>query len=189
MAGGRLGRGLVLVLALAAVPLHAGVPAWSVEPAASSIAFTATWLGKPVRGVFKRWSADIAFDPATLGASKVIVTIDLGSAVSGDSTVDGALPEADWFAVKTSPTARFASTSIVKSASGYVARGTLTMRGRTVPVDLPFTLAINGDRAAVQGSAKLDRRSWKIGIDSDATADYVAFAVPIAVKLSARRKP
>ena len=176
-------------LALLATPLRAAVPQWSVEPGASAIAFTATWLGKPVRGVFKRWSADIAFDPAALAASKVSVSIDLTSAVSGDSTVDGALPESDWFAVKTSPTARFTSTAIAKTATGYVAHGTLTMRGRAVPVDLPFTLAIAGDRATMQGSAKLDRRSWKIGLESDATAEYVAFAVPVAIKVSARRKP
>jgi len=176
-------------LALLATPLRAAVPQWSVEPGASAIAFTATWLGKPVRGVFKRWSADIAFDPAALAASKVSVSIDLTSAVSGDSTVDGALPESDWFAVKTSPTARFTSTAIAKTATGYVAHGTLTMRGRAVPVDLPFTLAIAGDRATMQGSAKLDRRSWKIGLESDATAEYVAFTVPVAIKVSARRKP
>ncbi|WP_166430442.1 YceI family protein [Polymorphobacter arshaanensis] len=179
----------LLGLALLAAPLQAAVPSWSVEPGASAIAFTATWLGKPVHGLFKRWTADIAFDPAALEASRVSVSIDLTSAVSGESTVDGALPESDWFAVKSGPTARFTSTSIAKTATGYIAHGTLTLRGRAVPVDLPFTLAITGDRATMQGSAKLDRRSWKIGLESDATAEYVAFAVPVAIKVSAKRKP
>jgi polyisoprenoid-binding protein YceI len=176
-------------LLLIAVPARAAVANWAVEPGASAIAFTATWLGKPVRGVFKRWTAAIAFDPAALDKSAVTVAIDLASAVSGDSTVDGALPEADWFAVKTSPTARFASTAITRTATGFLARGSLTIRGRSVPVELPFTLAIAGDRAVMQGNARLDRRAWQIGLESDATADYVAFAVPVAIKVSARRKP
>ncbi|MGL4543104.1 MAG: YceI family protein [Polymorphobacter sp.] len=184
----KAGAALLVLLALA-TPARATVANWVVEPGASTIAFTATWLGKPVRGVFKRWSADIAFDAAALPQSKVRVTIDLASAASGDTTVDGALPEADWFAVKTSPSAVFASTGIVKTATGYLARGTLTIRGRAVPVDMPFTLAIAGDRATLQGSARLDRRAWKIGMESDATAEYVAFAVPMAIKVSARRKP
>jgi len=183
-------RAAALVL-LALLPATSQVNAavWTVAPATSSIGFTATWLGKPVNGVFKRWSAVIDFDPAKLAAAKVNVSIDLGSAVSGDKTVDGTLPEADWFAVKTSPTARFASTRIDKTATGYVAHGTLTIRGKVVPVDLPFTLAITGDIATMAGSAKLDRRSWGIGAESDATAEYVAFAVPVTIKLSARRKP
>lgn len=177
---------LVLALGLAGGPAASAV--WTVDPAKSSIGFQAEWLGKPVSGQFKAFSASIDFDPANPAAAKVTATIDLGSATTGDKTVDGALPGDDWFAVKANRQARFVATSIAAAGPGrYVAKGTLALRGAAVPVALPFTLAVAGNVATMTGTLKLDRRAWKIGIGSDAAAEYVAFAVPVTVRVVARR--
>ena len=179
--------------AVAALLLLAASPAaaanWTVDPARSRLGFTATWLGKPVEGTFKSWNARIAFDPAAPAGASIDVTVDLGSAVTGDRTVDGALPDSDWFAVKTAPRARFVATKVSKTATGWLAAGTLTIKGRSAPVDLPFTLAVAGDTATVAGTARVDRRSWQIGMGSDATAEYVAFPVTIRLALVARKAP
>lgn len=175
-----------LALLLAAAPV-AAMP-WTVVPAQSRVGFTATWLGKPVAGTFRSWTAAIDFDPAAPAKAKIAVTIDLASAATGDKTVDGSLPGDDWFATKAVRTARFAATRVVAAGPGrFVATGTLTIRGRAVPVTLPFTLAQAGDTATVSGQLTLDRRAWRIGIESDATADYVAFAVPVTVRVVAKR--
>lgn len=178
-------RLLVLLLLVVAAPA-AAVP-WTVVPAQSRIAFTATWLGKAVPGVFRVWSAAIDFDPATPAAARIAVTIDLASAATGDKTVDGALPGADWFATGSGRSARFVASRVTGSAGRFVASGTLTLRGRAVPVTLPFTYAVAGDTATVVGQLNLDRRRWSIGSDSDSTAEYVAFAVPVVVRVVAKR--
>lgn len=178
--------GLAALLLLAATPAVA-VP-WTVVPAQSRVGFTATWLGKPVVGTFRAWSAAIDFDPAAPAKAKISVTIDLASATTGDKTVDGSLPGDDWFAVKAARTARFVASKVVAAGPGrYVATGALTIRGQAVPVTLPFTLAQSGDTATVIGQLTVDRRAWKIGFESDATAEYVAFAVPVAVRVVAKR--
>lgn len=181
-------RWLASALLLAATPVAAAK--WTVVPAQSRIAFTATWLGKPVSGTFRTWSAAIDFDPAAPAKAAVTVTVDLSSAMTGDRTVDGALPGADWFNVAGARTAKFVASKIVAQGPGrFVASGSLTLRGKAVPVILPFALAISGNSATMAGTARLDRRAWGLGIESDATAEYVAFPVPLEVKLFARRMP
>lgn len=179
-------RWLGALLLLAAAPA-AAVP-WTVQPAQSRIGFTATWLGKAVPGTFRSWSAAIDFDPAKPAVARIAVTIDLASAATGDKTVDGSLPGDDWFDTKVVRTAKFVATKVAAAGPGrYVATGTLTIRGRAVPVTLPFTLTQVGDIATVTGQARVDRRAWKIGVESDAAEEYVAFAVPIAIRVVAKR--
>lgn len=184
------GRGLACVAlaasALAAAP--AAASQWAVVPAQSSLGFTATWNGDKVEGRFPKFTAAIRFDPARLAEAQVDVRIDLSAATTGDRTVNASLPGADWFDVKTTPTARFQSRSITQVKPGqYVAKGTLTLRGVSVPVSLPFTLAIAGDTATMTGQTVLDRRPFRIGTESDASGDWVAFQVPVRVSLKATR--
>lgn len=180
--------------ALAALLLLASTPAvavpWTVVPTQSRVGFTATWLGKPVVGTFRSWSAAIDFDPAAPAKAKIAVTIDLASAATGDKTVDGSLPGDDWFAVNAGRSARFVANKVVAAGPGrYVATGSLTIRGYPVPVTLPFTLVQSGGTATATGQLTVDRRAWKIGLESDASAEYVAFAVPVAVRIVAKRAP
>lgn len=181
----RMMRGAALALMLVAAPA-AAVP-WQVVPGQSRVGFTATWLGKPVSGVFRTWTAAIDFDPAAPARARITVIIDLASAATGDKTVDGSLPGDDWFATKATRTAHYVATSVVAKGAGYIASGTLTIRGRAVAVVLPFTFAQAGDTATVTGQLNLDRRTWSIGSESDATAEYVAFAVPVTIRVVAKR--
>jgi hypothetical protein len=56
-----------------------------------------------------------------------------------------------------------------------------------VPVTLPFTLALKGNTAVMTGETVLDRRAFRIGLESDATATWVGFRVPVRVRLTATR--
>ena len=173
-------------LLLASAPVAASQ--WAVVPSQSSVGFTAEWNGKPIEGKFPKFTAVIRFDPAKLADARVDATIDLASATTPDRTANGSLPGADWFDVKKSSTARFQSSSITQVKPGqYLAKGTLTMRGVSVPVSLPFSLQIAGDTATMSGQAVLDRRSFKIGQESDASGSWVAFKVPVKVNIRATR--
>ena len=181
------------VVALAALPLaftiaaRAAVP-WTVVAGQSRISFTATWLGKPVPGSFRRWTATIDFDPARPTAARIVVDIDTASAVTGDRTVDGALPDADWFGTGRAAVARFVVESVTATGPGaYVARGTLAVKGKAVPVVLPFTLGITGGTATMAGGLTFDRRSLGLGLTADTAGDYVAFAVPVKITVVAKR--
>jgi polyisoprenoid-binding protein YceI len=181
---------LVPLLAALAIAAPAAAANWAVVPAQSSLTFASKWNGADVAGRFPKFSATIVFDPEKLADARVDAVIDLSAATTDDKTVNGSLPGSDWFDVKKATTARFQAASFTQVKPGqYLAKGTLTMRGLSVPVSLPFSLAINGDTAVMTGQTVLDRRSFKIGMDSDAEGAWVGFPVPVKVKITAVRKP
>lgn len=162
---------------------------WAVDPDASTLEFTFTHAGRTLTGRFGRWQADINFDPEDLDDAAIIVHVDLGSARVGEKTYDDALPLADWFDIKASPSAAFTSTKISARGKGdYVMTGTLSLRGLDLPLTVPFTLAIDGDQARARGEAAVDRLAYGIGANADAAAQYVGRMVRVHFRLAARRR-
>ncbi|HLK24592.1 MAG TPA: YceI family protein [Caulobacteraceae bacterium] len=162
---------------------------WSVDPG-SKLAFQGKMNGDTFNGTFRRWSADIRFDPKALAASKAVVTIDVASAATGDSDRDQALPGPDWFAAQRFPKATFTTTQIKDLGGGrYQALGDLAIRGAHKAVVLPFTLAISGDTARMNGQLVLNRTAFGIGQGKWSTPDVVATQVTVIVALTAHRTP
>jgi polyisoprenoid-binding protein YceI len=92
-----------------------------VDPARSEISFVSKQMGVPVEGRFRKFDAQIAFDPKKPEAGKVAFTIDLGSTTLGNPETDAELPKAAWFNVPKFPQASFQSTSIKGVGSGRFA--------------------------------------------------------------------
>jgi polyisoprenoid-binding protein YceI len=161
---------------------------WSVNYAESRLGFSATQTGKSFDGEFEKFDASIAFDPANLAASSIDVTIDMTSAKTGDRQRDAALPGSDWFKAKDFPTARFTSTNVEQTGEGaYVAHGRLTIRDATRDLDLPFTLAIDGDEATSTGAIVLTRTDYGVGQGEFASDEWVGFEVKVTVDITATR--
>jgi hypothetical protein len=57
-----------------------------------------------------------------------------------------------------------------------------------LPLTLPFTLTINGNKAIMRGSASIDRTAYKIGEGDYAATDEIPAAVRIDVLVNAARK-
>lgn len=186
--GVRIGVGALAALALASQGLAAPVAKWATDATNSKIGFKGAMNGAAFTGAFRRWTADIAFDPKNLAASKAVVVVDVSSAATGDADRDQALPTADWFSAGRFPKATFATSSI-KNTGGdhYVAQGTLSMRGVTRPVALPFTLDIAGDTARMNGSVTLDRTAFGIGQGQWANGQVVDTKVAVVVAVTAHR--
>lgn len=179
-----------LLAALALVMLTgAAPPRWTIDPKASSIGFAGTVYGQGFSGRFERFSADIRFDPADPATGTAVVLIDLASARTGDATRDATLPGADWFDAARTPQARFEARRFSRAASGggYVAAGTLTIRGIARPLTLPFTLVIAGSTARMTARLTLDRSQWGIGQGQFKSGEVVALAVPVTISLTATR--
>jgi cytochrome b561/polyisoprenoid-binding protein YceI len=161
---------------------------WTVAPG-GRLGFTAQWNNSPVIGSFSSWKADIAFDPAALDRSSIGVTIDLASAVSGDSQRDEALKGSEFFDTPTHPTARYETKSI-KALGGdrYRANGTLTLKGVSKPLRLDFTVPIRDRKAIVKGHASLDRTLFGVGTGQWAGTGAIAADVAIDFAFTARAK-
>jgi polyisoprenoid-binding protein YceI len=182
----RLMLAALVSIAFGAAPA-AAVP-WKLDTAKSQLGFSGTQTGVPFKGRFTRFSAQIDFDPDHPETSHVVVVVDLASAVTGDAQRDGALPGNDWLAVGQFPQAKFASTAIRKmGADTYAATGTLTLRGVTKPVVLPFTLAIAGTTAHAKGHLNLVRTAFGVGQGSWSSGQWVALDVGVDVDVVAIR--
>ncbi|MDX2276305.1 MAG: cytochrome b/b6 domain-containing protein [Hyphomonadaceae bacterium] len=172
-----------------APPVTATPSLWRVDPRASAIRFSGVHAGVAFTGAFSDWSADIRFDPSNLEASSANVAIRTASAADGVPLHDQSLPGAEWFDVANHPTATFRTERIVRDGDSYRADGVLTIKGRPINVRLPFTLAITGDRAIMDGQMRLRRRDADLGMESDPNAEWVSEDIVIAVHVEATRAP
>jgi cytochrome b561/polyisoprenoid-binding protein YceI len=162
---------------------------WKVDPAKSKLGFQGSLSGQSFEGTFKKWEAEIAFDPAKPAEGHAKVTIDMASAVTGDKQRDAALPDSDWFSVKKFPQAVFEATKfIVKDATHFDAEGSLTIRGNAKPVTMPFTLEIAGDSAHAVGKLDIVRSDFGVGQGEWADGAMVALKVGIFFDLTAAKK-
>ncbi|MGC1301409.1 MAG: YceI family protein [Caulobacteraceae bacterium] len=176
-------------LAFAALPATAApAPTWNVDKAASHLGFSSAMNGQAFNGGFGRWDAQIAFDPNNLAASHVTAVIDMASAKTGDQSRDEAMPTGDWFSVKAFPRATFTTRKINAAGPGhYIAVGDLTIRNITRPVSLPFSLAIAGETAKMNGALPIDRSVFGVGQGQWKGGDTVDLKVQINVTITAKR--
>jgi polyisoprenoid-binding protein YceI len=161
---------------------------WTIVPAQSSIGFSGEHAGTKFVGSFRKWGGAIHFDPAKLAEARALIRIDLTSATTGNKMYDGTLPQSDWFDTAKTREGLFRTTSITASGTGYVAQGTLSLRGMIVPVTMPFTLSITGKTAVMQGKASVKRMAFGIGKNSDASGEWVSLDIPLTIKVTATRK-
>lgn len=183
-------RHLCLLAVLQAVTLPAAAADWAVDPARSAIRFSGVQVGVPFTGRFERFKADIDFDPAKPEAGHALVLVDLASARTGDVQRDEALPQKDWFDIKAGSEARFEATRFVDKGQGdYAAVGTLTIRGTSRPVTLPFHLTLEGGTAHAAGRVGLVRTEFGVGQGAWASGQWVALDVGVEVDLVAAARP
>ena len=160
---------------------------WTVA-SGGRLGFTARWNGEAVDGRFGRWRASIRFSPDELAKSTIRVTVDLASADTGDGQRDDSLKGSDFFDIGAHPAAVFTAREIRHlGGDRYEARGTLDLRGASKPATLRFTLRIDGDRAHVSGTARIDRTAFGVGQGEWAATDAIAAGVDIAFAFTATR--
>ncbi|OIR09156.1 protein YceI [mine drainage metagenome] len=176
-----------LALLLPAVPARAAD--WQVDPAKSHLTFTGTQAGESFQGRFTRWTAAIAFDPAHPADGHAEVVIETASAQTGDPQKDEALPQSDWFNAKAYPQARFVAKTFRQTGPGrYEAVGSLTIKGISHDVVLPFTLALSGAQASVSGTLSIDRTAFHVGEGAWSATTFVGGTVGLDIALIATRR-
>ncbi len=187
------GAGLAWSMAGAEAPVIAAAPAETAVAAGTgnwqvtegTLGFAINQMGSEIKGNFAIWNADITFDEVAVDNSHgtVTVTIDIASLTLGSVTDQAKGP--DFFDAATHPTATFTA-NIMPAATGYLADGTLNLRGVTAPLQLPFTLTIDGDTATMSGTTVIDRRAFGMGASYGDEAT-VGFNATVTANLTATR--
>jgi polyisoprenoid-binding protein YceI len=178
----------LLVAASLCATVAQAAPVWTVDKAASKVGFTSAMNGEAFAGSFKRYDAQIAFDPKDLKGSKAVISIDMASALTGEATRDESLPTADWFNAAKFPRATFITRSFKDLGGGnYAAEGDLSLKGVSKPIVLPFTLAISGDTAKMTSAIIVNRLVFGIGQGQWKTEDAIPARVTVRIALMAKR--
>ena len=154
-------------------------------PAQSEIAFVSKQMGVPVEGRFKKFDAQIAFDPAKPQTGKIAFSIDIASVTLGSPEPDAELPKAPWFNTAKFPQASFQSASIKGLGGGkFEVAGKLTIKGNIQDAVIPVTLVQTGTTTTASGALTIKRLAYKIGENEWADTSMVADDVQVKFKLA-----
>ncbi|MBV8660204.1 MAG: YceI family protein [Burkholderiales bacterium] len=174
-------RNLILASLLAAASAAHATP---VDAAKSSVKFVYSQMNVPVEGQFKKFTADVTFDPAKPETGKVSIAIDLSGADAGSGDANQALQLKDWFDTAHYPKTSYATTQLKALGGGrFQAVGQLSLKGRNGALTVPFTARADGNGQWLEGSFPLSRLAWKVGEGDWADTGTVADAVQVKFKL------
>ena len=153
-------------------------------PTQSEIAFTSKQMGVPVDGKFRKFDAQVAFDPKKPEAAKIGFTIDLASASLGAPESEAELAKPDWFNTKAFPQATFQSTAVKALGGGrFDVSGKLAIRSIGRDVVVPVTPVQVAGNTTASGSFSIKRLDFKIGDGEWKDTSMVADAVQVKFKL------
>ncbi len=169
-------------------PAVVRAPAWIVDKAASRLTFRGVMDGAPFDGVFRSWSARIAFDPNNLKGSRAVITVDAESALTGQPIKDEALPNVEWLDIAHHPQAVLITRAITQVSPGhYQAVADVRIRGFSRRTTVPFDVSIARDVGRMESTVTLDRRDFHIGEGPWRSPPPVAPAFQVTMRLVAKR--
>lgn len=154
-------------------------------PTQSEIAFVSKQMGVPVEGRFKKFDAQLVFDPARPQDARLALTVDIASATLGSPEPDAELPKAPWFNTARFPQASFQSTTVKGLGTGkFDVVGKLTIKGTVRDVAVPVVLTQSGGTTIASGQFTIKRLAFKIGEGEWSDTGMVADDVQVKFKLA-----
>lgn len=135
-----------------------------------------------VNGYFKGLKGTIVFNPNDLKASSMDVSVDVNSISTGIGKRDKDLKKEEYFNADKFSVIRIKSSSITAGsrAGNYVLAASLTIKGTTKNISIPFTATPSGNGYLFKGSFSMNRLDYKVGgdnaIDKNLTVMLEVFA-------------
>ncbi|GAA4351125.1 YceI family protein [Variovorax defluvii] len=176
---------VVALLAAAGAASAAGPePMARLVPGQGQIAFVTKQMGVPVEGEFRKFDAQIAFDPKKPEGGTVALQIDMASATLGVPQTDAELPKAPWFDTARFPKASFQSSAIRSLGGGrFEVAGRLTLKGHAQELVVPVAITQSADRSTATGSFTIQRLAFKVGDGEWTDTSMVGDEVQVRFKL------
>lgn len=177
---------LMAFLLLASFPVAGANLA--LDPTKSRVGFTYQQMGSSVEGEFKRYTANVQFDPAHPEAGHVVFRIYPAGTDAGNADANNELLLPTFFDVRRFPEAMFESTRIQALANGrYDVTGKLTLKGVTRPMSTTAQVKANGSALQLMGEFHLKRLDF--GIGSGIWSDDSVLGNDVRVSYSLRLLP
>jgi polyisoprenoid-binding protein YceI len=161
-----------------------GVQAQSVDPAKSQIGFGFKQENVPGEGTFRRFTAQVSFDPARPEATQANIEVDVTSIDIGEAGWNSDMQGAAWFNARQFPKATFVATGAKAVAGGrFEAPAKFTLKGVTRDVVATFTAKADAGGTLLEGSVPLKRTDFRIGEGAWADTSVVANEVAVRFKV------
>ena len=155
---------VVATLVFAALPRTAQAAGWNMEPGAGRLEFLVTFESAPAVGVFKQFDTHVYLEPERPQESRIDVKIATASADMMSAGFNNVIRTRDWFDCEHFPYAEFRSIDVRRlGADSYVAKGTLSLKGVSRTVEVPFVWNEAASGAALRGELTVKRSHFGIG--------------------------
>lgn len=161
---------------------------WASDPVHSSFGFSVKHM---VVATFRGSLTD--FDATLTGAEDGSAHLEaigrLGSVVTADENLTGHIQSPDFFDTQRHPEVRYVATDITRDGESLVARGELTLKGVTKPLELRGTIVGpvvglgDAEKIGVELEGTIDRTEY--GLNWNAPLPSGGFAVGNDVRLTA----
>ncbi|MEH6629938.1 MAG: YceI family protein [Halopseudomonas aestusnigri] len=139
-------------------------PIWALDAEQSQVGFIAKQSGADVTGIFEQYDAKISFHPEELSTSHIRIEIVTKSVNTQSNDRDKLIRSTAFFDSTTHPKAIFEATNFENiQGDEFVAHGTLTMRGVTKELDLPFLASVDSNNLEASGETQISRLEYGIG--------------------------
>jgi len=143
-------------------------------------------MGVAMDGHFKKFNAQLSFDPAKPATAQAQIEIDLASVDAGSADADDEVVGKSWFNVKAFPKATFVAKQIKPAgANQFEVSGVLTIKGKTQDIKFPLKLAAQGNTGVFTGGFVMRRGDFAIGEGIWAKFDVVANDIQVNFQLTA----
>ena len=180
-----LNKTLALALTALALQSHAA-PYQAIVPTKSSVTFSYKQMGVAIDGRFKKFAAQVNFDPAKADAAKASFEVELASVDAGSSEADDEVVTKSWFNAAAFPKATFVAKQFKQTAPNqYEVSGTLSIKGQSREVKFPMKHTAQGKDGVLTGGFTLKRGDFNIGEGMWAKFDVVANDIQINFSLTA----
>ncbi len=181
-----LNKTLAAAITALALQAHAA-PYQAIVPAKSSVTFSYKQMGVAIDGRFKKFAAQVNFDPAKAEAGKASFDVELASVDAGSSEADDEVVTKSWFNVAAFPKASFVAKQFKQTAPNqYEVTGTLSIKGQSREVKFPMKHTAQGKDGVLTGGFTLKRGDFNIGEGMWAKFDVVANDIQVNFSLTAQ---
>jgi polyisoprenoid-binding protein YceI len=178
-----------IVAAAAVTSLFLGVAHAQVDTSKSTVSATSKQMNVPVEGTFKKFTAQISFDPAKPAAGSAKLSIETGSYDLGDESYNEQVRGKEWFDAAQYPNATFVSSAIAPAGGNqFKVSGTLTIKGKSANVTVPVTITQQGASESFDGALPIKRSQFDIGTGEWKDTSVVADEVVIKFHIVAAKK-
>ena len=173
---------------MSTIETFAPVGTWAADPVHSNVSFEVGYAGvNNFRGGFKEFAATLSGE--TLEGSAKVASVDVK-----DEQLNGHLQTPDFFDAQRFPEITFKATDLKRLEGGRVeAKGELTIKGVTKPVELTGTIAdapatdpFGRERLGLRLESSIDRNEYGVSWNApnQSGGDYLANNVKLIAELA-----